>query len=77
MSASDLSSELEAFRTMISRLVEQLNEVSNSSKTIPGTSVEQLSRKLTGLAENLQAADKNLTQTTAKLEEIRSRWGRR
>ena len=31
---------------MISTLVKQLKEISNSSRTIPQTSVDQLSRKL-------------------------------
>jgi outer membrane murein-binding lipoprotein Lpp len=74
---SDLSTEIEAFRKMISRLVEQLNEISSSSKTIPGTPVEQLSRKFSGLAEKLQGADKQLSQTNTKLDEIRNKWSRR
>lgn len=75
-SGSGLSSEIEAFRKMIARLVEQLNEISGSSKTIPGTPADQLSRKFTGLAEKLQSADQQLSRTNSKLEEIRNKWGR-
>lgn len=75
-SGSGLSSDIEVFRKMIGRLVEQLNEISGSSKTIPGTSVEQLNRKLSGLAENLKSANQQFSKTNAKLEEIRNEWGR-
>ncbi|MBW4487281.1 MAG: hypothetical protein KME12_05775 [Trichocoleus desertorum ATA4-8-CV12] len=75
-SGSGLSSEIEAFRRMIARLVEQLNEISGSSKTIPGTPAEQLSRKFSGLAEKIQSADQQLNKTNAKLKEIHDKWGR-
>jgi len=75
-SGSGLAADIEVFRKMIARLVEQLNEVSGTSKTIPSTSVDQISRKFAGLSEKLQSADQQLNKTNAKLEEIRSKWGR-
>lgn len=75
-SGSGLAADIEVFRKMIARLVEQLNEVSGTSKTIPSTSVEQLDKKFAVLSEKLQSADRQLSKTNAKLEEIRNRWGR-
>lgn len=75
-SGSGLSADIEAFRKMIARLVEQLNEISASSKTIPSTSTEQLGRKFATLSEKIQSADQQLNKTNAKLDEIRNRWGR-
>ncbi|MCA6595950.1 MAG: hypothetical protein IM539_06430 [Pseudanabaena sp. M046S1SP1A06QC] len=74
-STAGLSSEIESFRKMISRLVEQLDEISGSSKKIPTLQVEQLSRKLTELNEDIQSADKQLDKAKSKLAEIIDEWG--
>jgi len=74
-STAGLSSEIESFRKMISRLVEQLDEISGSSKKIPQLQVEQLSRKLTELNEDIQSADKQLDKAKSKLAEIIDEWG--
>jgi archaellum component FlaC len=70
-----LSSSIEEFRTMINRLVEQLEEVSNSSRTIPSTEADQLSRKFSSLMESLEEVDTQLGTATELLEEIRNKWG--
>lgn len=74
-STAGLSSEIESFRKVISRLVEQLDEISGSSKKIPQLQVEQLSRKLTELNEDIQSADKQLDKAKSKLAEIIDEWG--
>jgi chromosome segregation ATPase len=74
-STAGLSSEIESFRKMISRLVEQLDEISGSSKKIPQLQVEQLSRKLAELEADIQSADKQLDKAKAKLAEIIGEWG--
>lgn len=70
-----LSSSIEEFRTMINRLVEQLEEVSNSSRTISSTEADQLSRKFSSLMESLEEVDTQLGTATELLEEIRNKWG--
>lgn len=70
-----LSSSIEEFRTMINRLVENLEEVSNSSRTIPSTEADQLSRKFSSLMESLEDVDTQLGTATELLEEIRAKWG--
>ncbi len=70
-----LSSSIEEFRTMINRLVERLEEVSNSSRTIPSTEADQLSRKFSSLMESLEEVDTQLGTATELLEEIRDKWG--
>lgn len=70
-----LSSSIEEFRTKINQLVEQLEEVSNSSRTIPSTEADQLSRKFLSLMENLEEIDTQLGVATEILEEIRKKWG--
>ena len=74
-STAGLSSEIESFRKMISRLVEQLDEINGSSKKIPQLQVEQLSRKLAELEADIQSADKQLDKAKAKLAEIIGEWG--
>jgi len=74
-STTGLSSEIESFRKMISRLVEQLDEINGSSKKIPQLQVEQLSRKLAELEADIQSADKQLDKAKAKLAEIIGEWG--
>ena len=70
-----LSEDIEEFRGMISRLVEQLEEVSNSSRTVPTTDADNLSRKFTELMEGLEETQQQLTSSTQSLEEISTRWG--
>ncbi|MDB9515373.1 hypothetical protein PN466_00135 [Roseofilum reptotaenium CS-1145] len=72
---SSLSESIEEFRSMINRLVDQLEQVSNSSRTIPSTEVDQLSQKLAELMENLEEADGQMRTATELLDEIRSTWG--
>ncbi|OUL33963.1 hypothetical protein [Nostoc sp. 106C] len=70
-----LSSDIEEFRTLVSKVVEQLDDINSISKTIPGTEVDELSRKFAGLMDNLEDVDEQLRSVTDLLEEIRSRWG--
>jgi predicted nucleic acid-binding Zn-ribbon protein len=74
-STAGLSSEIESFRKMISRLVEQLDEISDSSKKIPQVFVDDLSRKLAELEADIQSADKQLDKAKTKLAEIKGEWG--
>ncbi len=71
----NLSESIEEFRTMINQLVEKLEDVNNSSRTIPSTEADQLSRKFAGLMESLEEVDTQLGTATELLEEIRSNWG--
>ncbi|MFB2971436.1 hypothetical protein ACE1CD_20920 [Aerosakkonema sp. BLCC-F183] len=70
-----LKSEIEEFRTAINRIVEALEEVSNSSKTIPETVADELSRKFEDLKEGCEDVSSQLTTAIEMLEGIRSRWG--
>ena len=70
-----LSSSIEEFRTMINQLVEKLEEVSNSSRTIPSTEADQLSHKFSSLMEIPEEVDTQLGTATELLEEIRDKWG--
>jgi uncharacterized coiled-coil protein SlyX len=70
-----LSESIEDFRTMINQLIEKLEDVNNSSRTIPSTEADQLSRKFAGLMESLEEVDTQLGTATELLEEIREKWG--
>ena len=70
-----LSSSIDEFCTMINQLLDTLEEVSNSSRTIPSTEADQLSRKFSSLMENLEEIDTKLRTATELLEEIRDKWG--
>jgi methyl-accepting chemotaxis protein len=70
-----LSEDIEEFRGMISRLVEQLEEVSNSSRKVPETEQQLLSRKFAELMEELKETHNQLKSSTESLEEISNRWG--
>jgi uncharacterized coiled-coil protein SlyX len=70
-----LSESIEEFRTMINQLVEKLEDVNNSSRTIPSTEADQLSRKFAGLMESLEEVDTQLGTATELLEEIHQKWG--
>ena len=69
------SEDIEEFRGMISRLVEQLEEVSTSSRTVSETEASLLSRKFTELMEGLEETQQQLKSSTESLEEISNRWG--
>jgi hypothetical protein len=70
-----VSSEIEEFRAMINRMVESLEEVSATSRTIPETQQFELSRKFSILADGCEKVSSELRTAIAKLEEIRSKWG--
>ncbi|KAB8318733.1 hypothetical protein SD81_007155 [Tolypothrix campylonemoides VB511288] len=70
-----LSSDIEEFRSIVSKIVDQLEEINSSSRTIPETDVNQLSRKFSGLMDNLAEVDRQLRSATDVLEDVRSRWG--
>jgi len=69
-----LSEDIEEFRKMIGQLVEQLEEVSNSSRTVPQTEQELLSRKFAELMEGLEETHKQLKTATELLEDISTRY---
>ena len=73
--ARTLSEDIEEFRRMINGLVEQLEEVSNSSRTVPETGARDLSRKFAELMEGLEENYKQLKSTTELLDDISNRWG--
>lgn len=73
--ARTLSEDIEEFRRMINGLVEQLEEVSNSSRTVPETEQQLLSRKFAELMEGLEETQKQLQSATELLEEISNHWG--
>lgn len=70
-----LSSTIEEFCAMIGRVVETLEEVSASSKTIPNTETEKLSQKFSGIHDSLDEVSTQLRTAAETIEEIRSRWG--
>jgi hypothetical protein len=70
-----LSDDIEEFRGMISRLVEELEVVSNFSRTVPETEQQLLSRKFTELMEGLEETHRQLKSSTELLENISNRWG--
>jgi hypothetical protein len=71
----NLTEDIEEFRSMINQLVEVLEEVSNSSRTVPETEQQLLSRKFAGLMEGLEDTHQKLKSTTELLEDISARWG--
>ncbi|MFM5887651.1 MAG: hypothetical protein ACKPFD_11115 [Dolichospermum sp.] len=73
--ARTLSEDIEEFRRMINRLVEELEEVSNSSRTVPQTEAALLSRKFAELMEGLEENYTQLKSTTELLDDISKRWG--
>jgi methyl-accepting chemotaxis protein len=73
--ARNLSEDIEEFRGMINGLVEQLEEVSNSSRKVPETEQQLLSRKFAELVEGLEETNKQLKSATELLEDISNRWG--
>jgi 16S rRNA G527 N7-methylase RsmG len=70
-----LSSDIEEFRSLVNRAVDQLDEINSISKTIPDTGASELSRKFAGLMDNLEEVNRQLRSATDSLEELRSRWG--
>jgi methyl-accepting chemotaxis protein len=71
-----LSSEIEEFRAMINRMVESLEEVSATSRTIPETQAAELSRKFSMLADGCEEVSSELRTAIEMLEAIRAKWGR-
>lgn len=71
-----LSSEIEEFRAMINRMLESLEEVSATSRTIPETQESELRRKFSMLADGCEEVSSELRTAIEMLEEIRARWGR-
>lgn len=72
---SGLSSEIGEFRAMINRMVESLEEVSTTSKTIPETGTAELSRKFSMLADGCEEVSSELRTAIEMLEAIRAKWG--
>jgi ElaB/YqjD/DUF883 family membrane-anchored ribosome-binding protein len=70
-----LSDDIEEFRSKINLLVEELEAVSNSSRTVPETEASLLSRKFAELMEGLEETRNQLKSSTELLEEISNRWG--
>lgn len=70
-----LSSEIEEFRAMINRILESLEEVSATSRTIPETQKVELSRKFCILADGCEEVSGELRKAIEMLETIRSKWG--
>jgi uncharacterized protein YoxC len=73
--ARKLSEDIEEFRRMINGLVEQLEEVSNSSRKVPETEEQLLSRKFAELMEGLEETHKQLQSATDLLDDFSKRWG--
>jgi hypothetical protein len=71
----NLTEDIEEFRKMIGQLVETLEEVSNSSRTVPAVEQQLLSRKFTELMEGLEKTNQQLKSATELLEDISERWG--
>lgn len=70
-----LSSEIEEFRGMISRIVESLEDVNASSRKVPETVQSELSRKFSSLSEGCEEVSSELRTAIEMLEGIKSRWG--
>lgn len=70
-----LTDEIEDFRAKISKIVDTLEDISTSSKSIPNTSVENLSNKFEGLNDGLDNAKAQLQSTLDLLDDLRRKWG--
>ncbi|MCL2930283.1 MAG: hypothetical protein O4861_06130 [Trichodesmium sp. St16_bin4-tuft] len=70
-----LRDEIEDFRAKISNIVYTLEDISTSSKSIPDTSVENLSNKFEGLNDGLDNAKAQLQSTLDLLDDLRRQWG--
>jgi hypothetical protein len=70
-----LSSEIEEFRGVISRIVESLEDVNASSRKIPETVESELSRKFSSLLEGCEEVSSELRTAIQMIEDIKSRWG--
>ena len=70
-----LSSEIEEFRRMISRIVESLEDVNTSSRKFPETVQSELSRKFSSLSDGCEEVSSELRTAIEMLEGIKSRWG--
>ncbi|MGL4497745.1 MAG: hypothetical protein ACRCU2_01675 [Planktothrix sp.] len=70
-----LSSEIEEFRVMVNRMLESLEEVSATSRTIPETQESELSRKFFLLSDGCEEVSSELRTAIEMLEAIRGKWG--
>lgn len=70
-----VSSEIEEFQSMINKIVESLEEVSSSSRTIPETAADELSNKFSSLSDGCEEVSSELRTAIEMLEGIKSRWG--
>jgi hypothetical protein len=73
--SDNLRDEIEDFRAKISKIVDTLEDISTSSKSIPNTSVENLSNKFEGLNDGLDNAKAQLQSTLDLLDDLRRQWG--
>ena len=73
--SDNLRDEIEDFRAKISKIVDTLEDISTSSKSIPNTSVENLSNKFEGLNDGLDNANAQLQSTLDLLDDLRRKWG--
>jgi ElaB/YqjD/DUF883 family membrane-anchored ribosome-binding protein len=73
--SDNLRDEIEDFRAKISKIVDTLEDISTSSKSIPNTSVENLSNKFEGLNDGLDNAKAQLQSTLDLLDDLRRKWG--
>ena len=73
--SDNLRDEIEDFRAKISKIVDTLEDISTSSKSIPDTSVENLSNKFEGLNDGLDNAKAQLQSTLDLLDDLRRKWG--
>lgn len=73
--SDNLRDEIEDFRAKISKIVDTLEDISTSSKSIPDTSVENLSNKFEGLNDGLDNAKAQLQSTLDLLDDLRRQWG--
>lgn len=70
-----LRDQIEDFRSIITRIVEQLEEVNTSSAKIPSTEADQLGRRFSDLSESLDDTERQLKNAIEELDSIRSQWG--
>ncbi|MCT7994110.1 hypothetical protein [Laspinema olomoucense] len=70
-----LSSEIEEFQAMVNRMLESLEEVSATSRTIPETQKSELSRKFALLSDGCEEVSSELRTAIEMLEAIRAKWG--
>jgi len=70
-----LTDDIEDFRAKIGKIVDTLESISTSSKSIPGTVQKDLSGKFKKLDDGLDNVSTQLKNTLNLLDDIRRRWG--